>query len=171
MYESEPLDEEAEICVRIPASALAGLNKARIEELVADHIAEQIDKERGEALKKAVAAKTEESVDSVTVELVRAAVAEAIREGWIPPTPYYAREAVRVTLRERVDAVLSTKPDRYDSQPLIDKLVKEQVRHAVNEMVAPEAKRAADAFRKEVDDVLRAKLGEALRSALGLSAR
>lgn len=165
--ENEP-SSEAEICVRIPASAIAGLNKARIEELVADHIAKQADRERGEAIAQVVAQKTQEAIDSTTADLVRVAVEEAIREGWFGPSDSWNRNPEKKTLRDRVDALLNSKKDNYNDKSLLRVITEEQTAKAIAAQIEPQAKRAAEEFKAQIDNVLKAKIAETMRQALGL---
>jgi hypothetical protein len=135
-----------------------------IAEAVQTHIQDRID----EAVRGAIKGAIDAEVKRVVAATVRPEVETVLAEGWQPTDQWGESRGEKVTLRQRVNQILSQPEGSYDRTPWIQKVSKEILDGALRAELGKEIEAARKQFRAEVDAVLQAKIRESLASTLGL---
>jgi hypothetical protein len=105
-----------------------------------------------------------------SIEIERA-VAAVLEEGWQQTNQYGEATGKRMTLKERIAAMLQEPTgDAYSGgrKPRIDHVAHQLLNKALHESFGKEIEAGRGRLRAAIDDVIKAKLTETLKSALGL---
>ena len=164
----EPTPSSMSVSVQVPtvsadqiayAAALQILEPHGRRGEIADKLHDKIDEAIGEAIDK--------RLGSAFADLAKQEIDRVVAGGWKVMNEY-GREVGTETLREHMLKHLKATAG-YSGQSNLTTWVKEAIERQVKVALGEEAKRAREAMRQEVDELIRAKLAETLRKALGLA--
>jgi hypothetical protein len=145
--------------------AISGYDAGRVEQRVAELLRDHACETMKEAIDHHVALAVQEAVMQVTEETIRPTVERVLKEGWQPTNEWGHPRGAKVTLEQRVGAIVIG-DDRYDS--MLNRMTKDIVERELKGDLSKVMAAAAARFRAVVDKTLGEKLSAAMRDAAGL---
>lgn len=151
---------------------LTGYARTRVEDAVARLAYENLEEEARVTLRAAVEKAVDAAVVRITETAVQNAVAKVLEEGWTPTNQWGEPRGERVTLRQRIEKLLTDKHhgnyDRENNGTIAERIAAKVIAETFRTEFGKELELARQEFRKALDGAVTSKLAESLKSALGL---
>lgn len=134
-----------------------------LDRKVAEVVAASINEKVGDAIE----ARVSKLVEEITRERVSKDIDAVLAEGWVETNTYGEPTGKKYTVRDRVHAFFNAK-DRYGTDSLVSRWVRDSVDRDLKEAVASETKAAKEKLRAMFDEALTGKFAATIREALGV---
>lgn len=181
MYDPpEPTEEEMEeydveqAVMNAPTVSITGLTPESVQVIIRQTLRSSYNfEERAQEMLREMVKKAAESLlTEEATKQIRALVTAVLAEGFAEHTRYGEKTGERTTARELIIQQLTEKTsDNYGRGPQISvaaRIAETVIKERFAKEFDDELKRAKEAFRSQVDELLKGKLVTSLKEALGL---
>lgn len=171
-FEDETSDEESEPKKEPPPNdqtfaLVVTLSEHELTERIVRTVADRLTKRFESVQRERIERIVDERVKAAAERELDEAVRRVIENGWTEQDRWGER-GKKVTLEQRVNAVLAEQVDNYPRQSRYERLMKEAVEKAFREHLEPLVDEAKEKFHAAVDATMTARLSDELKRALGL---
>lgn len=150
---------------------ITGYDAGRIESMVAHQITAQVMKEAEapDRIRRLVESAIDRVVNDQFELRIRSEVEAVLAEGWRQTDEYGTRRGEKVSLRDRVGALLGQRERDGYRRSWADETIKKAIDDLMSKSFVKEIEDMQKKFREQANELLTAKIADGLRSALGLS--